>query len=583
MATQSKKRKPEKSPDKKSLGRVVKLTLIGLVAVLILGAAGVVVWRKVITPIRQHRMIERGRTLIEAKDLKQAEIAVGRALQLNPRDPVATRLMLQLAESAGAKNALFWYKQMASLEPDVVEHRLAWARAALKFNEVSIAEQALQGLGEASRQTAAYHDLAGQIALASRQEASAEAHFSDAVKLEPNNEEYQLHLAAVQFRASDAAIRTSARATMERLAANPKYFRTASRALLDDALEAKDWDKALSLAKQLQGAPGAPFEDRMLYLGFLRRFQRPEFYSYLSEVQEISTANPLHVGALISWLNTNGLVLIAVDWSKRLPEDLRWKMPVPAAIGECYAVQLDWETLGPLVMDTDWEYANFLRLAFLARVQREKDDERGALNSWNAAVQAAAGHPERYIILARYATSWGWKDQTRDLHWIVARGSTNQKWAMDALFQHYLEKRDSGGLLNVSNRMLELNPQSTLALNNVVLLSLLRGTNIDKSISVAADAYHKDPKNPGLASTYAFSLHLQGKTEEGLKIMRAFDEKQLNDPSYAAYFGLLLLDGGTPDEARKYLEIAKAKADKLLPEEETLVNKALEKLQRRSG
>jgi hypothetical protein len=118
-------------------------------------------------------------------------------------------------------------------------------------------------------------------------------------------------------------------------------------------------------------------------------------------------------------------------------------------------------------------------------------------------------------------------------------------------------------------------------MNNVVLLSLLRSTNIDQSISMATAAYNKDPTNPGLASTYAFALHLQGKTEDGLKIMRGLSEKELNDPSYAAYFGVLLVDGGTPDEARKYLEIAKG--GKLLPEEEALVSKALEKLQRRSG
>jgi len=190
-------------------------------------------------------------------------------------------------------------------------------------------------------------------------------------------------------------------------------------------------------------------------------------------------------------------------------------------------------------------------------------------------------------MLARYATVWGWEEETRDLLWVVARGSANQKWALDALFQIYLSKRDSGGLLKVSSRMLELNPQSVVDMNNVILLSLLRSTNIDQSISMATTAFNKDPTNPGVASTYAFALHLQGKTADGLKIMRGLSEKDLSDPSYAAYFGVLLTDGGTPDEAQKYLEIAKkeiaGKGSKLLPEEEALVNKALEKLQRRSG
>ena len=94
--------------------------------------------------------------------------------------------------------------------------------------------------------------------------------------------------------------------------------------------------------------------------------------------------------------------------------------------------------------------------------------------------------------------------------------------------------------------------------------------------SLADEAYRLDPKNPGIISTYAFALHLRGKTDEGIALMRSLDEKQLFDPSAAAYFAAMLVEGPKPDEAAKYIAIAQT--GKLLPEEVALVKSAREKL-----
>ena len=341
----------------------------------------------------------------------------------------------------------------------------------------------------------------------------------------------------------------------------------------------KEWEKALALSNQIQSAPDAVFGDRMRYLGLLRQFKQAQFNSYLLSLQEQAVSSAENVATLISWLGGNNLVLVAVEWSKRLPEEIASKMPVPIAIGECYAIQRNWSALEPLVTDTNWERAEFLRMAFLARVQRERGDTPSSQNSWNSAVKAAAGRPDELILLTRHASKWGWEGEMTDLLWTIARGNAGQQSALMALNQRYSAKGDTRALLNVASRILEINPKDVVAQNNTVLLSLLLNLNMERAQALADEVYRQHPNNPVLASTYAYALHLRGQTEGGIKLMRSLDEKLLADPSCAAYFAAMLVESDTPAEAQKYIDIAQG--GKLLPEELALVKTARESLIRR--
>lgn len=559
-------------------GRRLKRWLFRLVILAAVGAAAAFGWREY-REIRQHRMVERARESIAKKDYKQAALSIERALTLNPRDITANRLMLELTEAVGSKEALYRHRVIVELEPKVASNRIALADCALRYNEPALAEQSLAQVSAEGRKTAAFHDAAGRLVLMSNQLAEAEKEFAEAVRLEPGNVEFQLHLATIHLRSEDADVRTRARETLQGHLPHPKFGRIASRALLDDMFRKKEWDNALSLAKQLQSAPEAAFGDRMLYLGLLRRFQHPQFHSYLLTLQELAAGSPENAATLISWLSSNSLVLVAVEWGKRLPEEITSKMPVPLAMGECYALQHNWEALEPLVTETNWERAEFLRLAFLARVQRESGDALSSRNSWNSAVKAATGHPDELIVLARHATKWGWDNETTDVLWTIARGNGGQQSALSTLYQIYAAQGNTRGLLNVVSRLIEINPKDLVAQNNAVLLSLLLNSNMERAQALADEAYRQRPDNPVIASTYAYALHLRGQTLEGVKLMRSLDEKQRNDPSCAAYFAAMLVESDTPEEAEKYIEIAKA--GKLLPEEMALVKNARDTLIRR--
>jgi predicted Zn-dependent protease len=104
------------------------------------------------------------------------------------------------------------------------------------------------------------------------------------------------------------------------------------------------------------------------------------------------------------------------------------------------------------------------------------------------------------------------------------------------------------------------------------MLSLLSGKEVPAAHKQAAELYAGEPGNPVFASTYAFSLHLQGKTKEGLKVLRALKTKDLDNPAVAVYYGVLLSAAGEVQASKDYLDLS-GKAF-LLPEELALVTSA---------
>jgi Flp pilus assembly protein TadD len=191
---------------------------------------------------------------------------------------------------------------------------------------------------------------------------------------------------------------------------------------------------------------------------------------------------------------------------------------------------------------------------------------------WRAAVSAASKNPKSLNLLARMIVGWGWKNELEELLWSIARGSSDQKWALQLLYRQYQKERDSRGLYRVVSQVLDIDPSDRVAKNNRALLGLLLNLEPILAFKSAQDLYRKDPKNPSFVSTYAFALHCRGQTAEGIRIMSALDRRQLQIPSVAAYYGILLANGGDVEKARKYLDLADQAP--LLPEERALVTQA---------
>ena len=78
--------------------------------------------------------------------------------------------------------------------------------------------------------------------------------------------------------------------------------------------------------------------------------------------------------------------------------------------------------------------------------------------------------------------------------------------------------------------------------------------------------------NAAFNSTYAFALHSNGHTEDGVKVLENLSPESLEVPTVAAYYGIILAAYNSPDKASHFLEIGRQGI--LLREEKELIANA---------
>jgi tetratricopeptide (TPR) repeat protein len=550
----------------------VYIGLAVAIALAALGLAGFHLYKKV----RHSMVMSRAREFMEKKDYTQAAMAARWALDIQPGNAEAMVLLAKAAEESGARDVVQLQRAAATLQPDSPDGYLRWANSALRSGDLVNARLALDGMQAARLENAAYYDARARLADASGHPELIEAAMAEAVRLEPTNALYRLRLASMQSGAVQPEVRARALATIEELSAVPETRRAALRVLLHAAMVRRDGPGAIAVAERLRVAPEMRPEDRLVYLGIMRKAQRWEFWWALGQLQAAPPENPAELTEVFRYLVRNDLAQVVVDWSRRLPNEVRLRPPLAIAIAEAFTVRKDWEGLRPIVRAGEWGELDFQRRALLARVLREGGDLDGSRTQWNGAVADTADRVEAYETLMTLTRLWQWDAEQTALLWVIARGKSAPKPALTELLRRNLAEGRTPDLLAVFTRQLELDPADAEAKNNVAYASLLLGADAKRAEKLAAEAYRANPGNPGFAATYSFALLTTGKHDEGLKVARTIPEAELQIPANAMTYGLLLAATGARAEAIERL--AFAQKGKLLPEEKALVARAQAKL-----
>jgi predicted Zn-dependent protease len=312
--------------------------------------------------------------------------------------------------------------------------------------------------------------------------------------------------------------------------------------------------------------------DRLQRLTILQRSNSPELKDYLAALQKNSLTNAAEVYGVSTWMVGHGLVDDALAWVSGCPAKLRAEQPVPLALVDCYLAKKDWRGLDSSLQEQKWGELEFLRLAFLSRSAAELNQKLAADSRWRTAIRLAGDRLGPLTALMTMATTWG-RDQAReDLLWQIAQHFPKERWALRELERLYSAAGNTHGLNRVYAAVTSYSPNSFVAQNNLAATSLLLKLNLSKAHALAKEVFTQHPKEAIVASTYAYSLHLQGRTKEGLGVLEKLSPDALATPSVALYYGLLLSASGETNKAAKYLDIAQ-KAD-LLPEEKALAAEA---------
>jgi len=558
----------------KTYSRLILGLLLGLVFVVTLCWAGYQAYAR----WQEHRYMHQAHAAFDKDDLRWAALGARCAFEWRSDSLDACRLLGEIGDRQMSNEAIDWRRRAVDIAPASVPDLVKLAETALRFGRLQLADETLARVPPEKQRDPAYQTAAANMALAKNDSAGALKHLTEAARLAPHDLQRQLALAEFELRSDDSVRREDGRKLANQLRTNPKARASALEILLVDALRSARPGKGITLARELSAMPDAPFTARLRALTAFRVFNDPDFVNVLERLQTEAHDSVEKAVALVNWMNSQNLALLAIDWSRRLPERVVNTLAMHAALADSFIVMRDWKSLANLLKTGSWTSAESLRFALQAKVARETGDDPGHEKNWAMAVEKAGSDRVRLEVLQRLASQWNWPAKAAGVLWQLADNPQAQRDALQALYRYYREIRDSSQLYRVLLRLDKLMPEDNSVQNNLAQLSLLLNAEPAKARGMAKQLYEKEPGNPAYASTYAFALYQGGDTSGALKIMQQLTPAQLNDPPIAAYYGVILAASKQKHEAQKYLDLG-AKAV-LLPEEEALVARARDELAR---
>ena len=483
----------------------------------------------------------------------------------------ACRVMAALADAAHSPATLDWCLRVVQLSPTIT-NKLRLASAGLRYQSppYPLTTQMLEDLSRSAAQVPSFHFVAAELALALHHLAEAQAQFETVCRLDPTNRLDQLNLAVVRLSSTDATTAADARARLKQFSQDADLGPSALRSLTVDRLLHNDVAGALNDSRQLLASPQATLNDRLQHLGILKRLQSPELAGQLKALQKQSATNALMTAQTASWMAANGLLTEATNWLNRLPDQLRSQPPVRLALVDCYLVGGNWQALRDFTSRGSWAEMEFLRLAFLSRAWNQLGEPVMADGDWNSAVSRAGNQLGALNALLELASRWGMKPQQEDLLWRMVRKFPDTGWAQHDLELLYVTSGNTRGLYQLYSERLPISPQNVELRNDLAFTALLLKTNLNAAYQWAAEVYARNTNDPVIVSTYAYALHLQGRNQDGLAALQKLSPADLEQPSVALYYGVLLSATGKTNEAKPFLQIARTKGH-LLPEEKRLL------------
>ncbi len=549
--------------------RKILVILVSLTVVLLLGYSayrGYQLWR-------QGHWLSVAKRYAAIKDIENERLCLKQALRYDPRNIEACRMMAETSPSIAEDVA--WRQKVVDLDPASLDDRMMLVQTALLARDYKTATNALAGASDADKKTAIYYDIAGQFALASNQLEMAEADFAQAAQIDPSNPMAPFSRAFVQLHGSNTLDMAEARVTMQRISmdsTNAMIRNQARRELVYDAVRFKDYQTAVAFSKLLAEETNAVFSDKLMYLEALRRAKSDDYTSVLAACERDATSNPDGLFQMTFWFMQKDMPSQALSWLQSLPQDTQTNLPAALLIAQCQMAAQDWADLQNTAGKQNWGRQEYARHAYVARAMREQGYLEPSKAEWDLAVSDAGQQDSSLTALFRIAATWGWQNEGQEILWTIVNTYPKETWAARALTALLYQSGATRPLMQLFSTEVSRNPDDLDAKNNLALTAMLLKAQEMNPYELTRDVYQAAPTNYLYACTYAFSLYLQGKNSDALKVMQTIPDKDLGNNSTAGYYGLILKAVGDA-QADKYLELSVR--GPLLPEERALFQQAM--------
>jgi hypothetical protein len=535
-------------------------------------AAALALWgvRPLYSAYQERRALADARTFLEQEDYSKAALLARRALQYKPASIEASRLMAQLAERAGSPESLVWWRRVVELD-EAPANRFSLAAAALIFEPPPYvtAQEMLDSFAPSEKKSAGYHRLAATLALRMQRLGEAEEHFAEALKLDPGRKNDQLNLAMLRLNSREDGIVNTARRTLEGFFSDDSFAPMALRALITHHLQRNEATAAAAYSRQLLAHLSAAFEDQVQHLDILLATGDEDYTRYLIFLKSEAGASAVDCARIAAHLMSSGNPRRVLEWFASLPAPVQQQQPIPRLAAECHMLLKDWRGLETFLREKRWKEDEPLRLALLARALREQQDGEFARVNWQRAVKLALQRLETAQALLALSQQWGWEQETEKLIWDISERFPRDPGAAQEIERFYHSRGDTWGLYRFYSERIKLDADNPAVKNNLALVLLLLKLSLEEAHGLAREAFEQRPDHPDFAATFAFSLHLQGKTAAGLEVFSRLSPSQLQRPGVAAYHAILLSAMGEKIETGRSLALARL--GPLLPEEQLLL------------
>jgi tetratricopeptide (TPR) repeat protein len=126
------------------------------------------------------------------------------------------------------------------------------------------------------------------------------------------------------------------------------------------------------------------------------------------------------------------------------------------------------------------------------------------------------------------------------------------------------------------NKVLGIEPQNPIALNNLAFIDANSGTNLDQAMTFAELAKKQIPNNPDIADTLGYVYYQKNLNEEALRIFRQIVQENPQNPTFHLHLAMALKKQGDKPGARE--EATKALKNASQPDQQNKIKSFLNQI-----
>jgi tetratricopeptide (TPR) repeat protein len=542
------------------LGLLVLLMLIGMASLPAYRALKR--WRADQLMSEAEKSVERG-SLVEA--YQSARSAHG----LDPNNLRALRMLAEMYEGTGAREALAYRRSVAESAGATGQDRAAYLRVLIRAGRLDLADEFVRKMGVTGRADPVVAALIADLLRMRGQpeEARAVEDLAAASSVLGEKTTAELIQARGRLESPDPAERAQARTTLLRIGASKvPEARDALRILA--AAPDRTEKETREIIRLLEANPLNPAADFFLAKTLTLEL-RPDWRgAVLEEARKLwSGGTEEQRTALAEFLMRHGDAQGVLD----LPVTRR---------GRAFLLRLDalarlgrWPTIREeLVLASAEKNAldPFFIEVFQARVAQEMREISMADVRWKQAMSKAAGNPQKLEFLANFAEKSGNLPMAAEAYRSMVKFPAAAVPGYLGLIRVAEKRADMRQLRDVIGELSRQLPEDPAPKNDLAYLNLLFNERIDDSLQISRDLVSALPDRAAYRTTLALAYL---RKNESQKALAAYEETKIDWsaalPGWQAVRAAVLAANGREEEARRLA--ASINWDRLKPQERDLV------------